>query len=298
MTDESTPAGSAELANWHLIARGVKERLENCDGSWRSCSGCYETEDGQNVHGYPHSNVFGCALGGGCSECGGIGAVWDTTDYADMGETLAAEMHSGIPAQATQGCGDPSCKDPNCDYGKHDDALRSEVRSLRIDNARLRDEAAIRALAAQPPAVPVETLNEQAREHPRYDNPRDPFASPDRLPPRSSAGNADEAALEGQLFACEAELAKANAREKKLLAEKLQDKKDLYDYCVRAEEAEDEVKRLNALPQTLPDRASITRIINGIYGIGSGTYAGGHQDKSIARAVDAILAACSVTRPK
>jgi hypothetical protein len=38
----------------------------------------------------------------------------------------------------------------------------------------------IAALAAQPPAAPVETLNDQAREHPRYDNPRDPFAAPDR----------------------------------------------------------------------------------------------------------------------
>jgi hypothetical protein len=51
----------------------------------------------------------------------------------------------------------------------------------------------LRALASQPsPAATVETLNEQAREHPRYDNPRDPFASPDRLPPSSSADNADE----------------------------------------------------------------------------------------------------------
>ncbi|MGY3359792.1 hypothetical protein ACVWZK_006455 [Bradyrhizobium sp. GM0.4] len=61
------------------------------------------------------------------------------------------------PAQTAIGCGDPSCKDPNCDYGKHDDALRAEVRSLRIDNARLRDEAAIRALTAQPPVATVES---------------------------------------------------------------------------------------------------------------------------------------------
>lgn len=41
-------------------------------------------------------------------------------------------------------------------------------------------------------------------------------------------------------------------REKKLLAEKIQDKKDLYDYCVRAEAAEDEVKRLRNEPQSAP----------------------------------------------
>jgi hypothetical protein len=61
----------------------------------------------------------------------------------------ALAVGSFDPAQPAVGCGDPSCKDPNCDYGKHDDALRAEVRSLRIDNARLRDEAAIRALAVQ-----------------------------------------------------------------------------------------------------------------------------------------------------
>ena len=140
--DKSCSAGSAELANWHLIARGVKERLENCDGFWRSCSGCYETEDGQNVHGYPHSNVFGCTLGGGCSECGGIGAVWDTTDYADMGETLAAEMHSGIPAQAV---------------GMRA-ALERAQKIIERDYPSGQLAIDIRAvLAAQSPTAPVET---------------------------------------------------------------------------------------------------------------------------------------------
>lgn len=77
------------LEVWMAIGANVKERIAEGDGFWRSCSGCYETEDGQNVHGYPHSDVFGCELGGGCGECGGIGAVWDTTDYAAMGEELA-----------------------------------------------------------------------------------------------------------------------------------------------------------------------------------------------------------------
>ena len=77
------------LEIWIAIGCNVKERISEGDGFWRSCSGCYETEDGQNVHGYPHSDVFGCELGGGCSECGGIGAVWDTTDYPAMGEELA-----------------------------------------------------------------------------------------------------------------------------------------------------------------------------------------------------------------
>ncbi|MGU2419442.1 AAA family ATPase [Burkholderia cenocepacia] len=35
--------------------------------------------------GYPYSAILKCDLGAGCSECGGIGAVWDNTDYTAMG---------------------------------------------------------------------------------------------------------------------------------------------------------------------------------------------------------------------
>lgn len=37
-------------------------------------------------------------------------------------------------------------------------------------------------------------------------------------------------------------------------------------------------------------RAKVASIIRGIYGVGVGAYAGGHQDKSISSAVDAITA--------
>ena len=73
---DSVPV-AIELAD---VARTVAEG----DGFWASCSGCYETEDGHPVGRYPHSTVFNCALGSGCSECGGLGAVWDDTDYAAM----------------------------------------------------------------------------------------------------------------------------------------------------------------------------------------------------------------------
>ena len=75
-------------------AKRIQEIVAEKDGFWRSCSGCYETEDGQNVHGYPHSNVFGCIIGSGCRECGGIGAVWDTTDYDDMATSILAASAS------------------------------------------------------------------------------------------------------------------------------------------------------------------------------------------------------------
>ncbi|WP_241301086.1 hypothetical protein [Burkholderia cenocepacia] len=64
---------------------GVKETLETGDGFWRSCSGCHETCDGHPVGEYPYSAILKCDLGAGCSECGGIGAVWDNTDYTAMG---------------------------------------------------------------------------------------------------------------------------------------------------------------------------------------------------------------------
>ena len=79
---------------WPAIAANVREQVNDGDGFWKPCSGCYETEDGQNVHGYPHSQVFGCVLGSGCSECGGIGAIWDTTDYGAMADELHAEMEA------------------------------------------------------------------------------------------------------------------------------------------------------------------------------------------------------------
>lgn len=72
------------------LARAVCE-IDPDDGRWVSCSGCYETEDGHPVGDYPHSPILCCALGAGCSECGGLGAVWDTTDYAAFAEEQMAD---------------------------------------------------------------------------------------------------------------------------------------------------------------------------------------------------------------
>lgn len=91
------------------LVDGVKEfREENPeDGFWRSCTGCHETNEGYDTG--PYSAAFGCALGMGCGECGGIGAVWDNTDYPDMVEFMKAAdrdhenvkrilVESGIPS--------------------------------------------------------------------------------------------------------------------------------------------------------------------------------------------------------
>lgn len=68
------------------IGRRVRELIKEGDGYWRSCSGCHETEDGHPVGHYDHSPALGCDLGGGCSECGGIGATWDSVDYEGYAE--------------------------------------------------------------------------------------------------------------------------------------------------------------------------------------------------------------------
>jgi hypothetical protein len=99
---------------WSAVAGSVREQRSDRDGAWRSCSGCYETEDGQNVHGYPHSKVFGCVLGGGCSECGGIGAVWDATDYAAM--AIEDQMRDAILSGAEQ-----KAQAARCSCRGHDD---------------------------------------------------------------------------------------------------------------------------------------------------------------------------------
>jgi hypothetical protein len=86
---------------------GLKERIASVVewqgyGCWRTCSGCYESEDGYPNGPYPHSDVLGCTLGGGCHECGGIGAVWDDIDYEAMAREMLAEEPS---ATLTEGHG-------------------------------------------------------------------------------------------------------------------------------------------------------------------------------------------------
>tara|TARA_R110002126_G_scaffold290704_4_gene448316 strand:- start:16836 stop:17837 length:1002 start_codon:yes stop_codon:yes gene_type:complete len=60
----------------------VLDNIEPEDGFWRSCSGCHETNEGAETGHYPYSKVFQCYFGSGCRECGGLGVVWDNTDYS------------------------------------------------------------------------------------------------------------------------------------------------------------------------------------------------------------------------
>lgn len=95
---------------------GVKETIAEGGGFWHSCSGCYESNEGAPPNGAIFSTVFQCYLGNGCDECGGLGAVWDNTDYEDI-ERLMAEQGTApqfvsqdpeeikLPVDVTIGCG-------------------------------------------------------------------------------------------------------------------------------------------------------------------------------------------------
>ncbi|WP_301154282.1 Lar family restriction alleviation protein [Metapseudomonas otitidis] len=69
----------SHLAKTHPTAQelaGVAEQLAEGSGWWDACTGCHETEGGMPVGSYPYSEALRCSLGRGCTECGGIGAVW------------------------------------------------------------------------------------------------------------------------------------------------------------------------------------------------------------------------------
>ena len=86
--------------------KGIAETLADGDHFWRSCSGCHESNEGMATG--PFSKTLKCHLGVGCSECGGIGAIWDTTDYDAMADFMAAkgQQNAGITETVACGCGD------------------------------------------------------------------------------------------------------------------------------------------------------------------------------------------------
>lgn len=92
----------------------VAEVVSEGDGFWRSCSGCYETNEGYPTA--PTDPVFKCARGNGCSECGGLGAIWDTTDYGAMANDMIADELRREAAKPCETAGnedvEPGCCGP------------------------------------------------------------------------------------------------------------------------------------------------------------------------------------------
>ncbi|MES2173830.1 MAG: hypothetical protein V4523_07770 [Pseudomonadota bacterium] len=82
------PVGLREA---EYLIKSIAEVVEEDGGCWSACSGCQESVDGcVSFRDYPYSHIFRCQPGGGCSECGGIGVVWQDGDFlSSYGEALA-----------------------------------------------------------------------------------------------------------------------------------------------------------------------------------------------------------------
>jgi hypothetical protein len=108
---------------------GVADAIADARGMWRSCSGCHETNEGVPLG--PFSNVLKCNLGMGCFECGGIGAIWDTTDYADMGRALTpASSAVGWKLVPEEPTAFMISQGVSCDWRRGDDTIRNIWRSM------------------------------------------------------------------------------------------------------------------------------------------------------------------------
>lgn len=81
-------------------ARQIAEEIEEGSGFWKACSGCQESVDGYvSERDYPYNRVFQCQPGGGCSECGGLGVLWDNIDYDAMARDILADEDEPLNSQ-------------------------------------------------------------------------------------------------------------------------------------------------------------------------------------------------------
>lgn len=148
----------------------IAEVISEFDGAcgWRPCSGCHETNEGAETGLYPYSKAFGCHVGAGCSECGGLGVVWEYWDA----RTLAAMALEQETAPSRPDAGGEVKDEPVAwQYRyrrKNPDAIWSAWGDYQPALASYRDyEGERRPLYTRPagerPAVAVEALREAAR---------------------------------------------------------------------------------------------------------------------------------------
>lgn len=95
LTAAPTPPAQSAKPELPIELADVSRQIEEGKGFWRSCTGCHELNEGAPTG--PFSQVFQCNLGMGCSECGGLGAIWDDTDYEGMAAFMASS--DSEPAQ-------------------------------------------------------------------------------------------------------------------------------------------------------------------------------------------------------
>lgn len=82
-----------QLEKTHIPEKRVAEVMSEDGGCWTACSGCQESDEGHvSIKYYPYNPVFQCQPGGGCSECGGIGVLWqDGVFLASYGDCLTPD---------------------------------------------------------------------------------------------------------------------------------------------------------------------------------------------------------------
>ena len=97
------PAGEAEPDFAASIAEVIKEEsLNEAACGWRPCTGCHETNEGYETGRYSYSTMFGCHVGHGCSECGGLGVVWEYWSK-DTLDDMARDITTPPGASAIRG---------------------------------------------------------------------------------------------------------------------------------------------------------------------------------------------------
>lgn len=91
------PASPQEPDFASTIAALIKDECESgAAAGWRSCTGCHESNEGYETGRYPYSPMFGCHVGHGCSECGGLGVVWEYWSESDL-EAMARDDEPAAP---------------------------------------------------------------------------------------------------------------------------------------------------------------------------------------------------------
>lgn len=132
-------AASAPVAPDVAVAielQGVREALAEGRGVWAPCSGCHELTEGHATGAF--SSVLSCHLGNGCSECGGIGAVWDDTDYDEMARSMMSADAAPPPVAFRA-----ACDGGQCGAGGYCDACPKRVPAPVAQPAGMDDVAAL-----------------------------------------------------------------------------------------------------------------------------------------------------------
>lgn len=92
----AVPAEPDSRAGAEISDAAVAKAIDEDGGWWKSCSGCHETNEGQETGHYPYSELFRCHVGGGCIECGGLGVRWEYYSEEQYAEMEAA-LHPSPP---------------------------------------------------------------------------------------------------------------------------------------------------------------------------------------------------------